>query len=102
MAISVRRPCRCGHERDQHTHYRAGTDCSGCACSAFHGQLEVTVRFGRRAVPAAAVVVPEQVPAAYEPYVRPTHSAGLTGVPLEGLVRPRTDEDSGVRKQHVG
>lgn len=30
--------CRCGHSRDQHTHYRAGTDCGSCGrldCPAF-------------------------------------------------------------------
>lgn len=32
--------CRCGHERDAHDHYRAGTDCGVCgtACSAFHAR----------------------------------------------------------------
>lgn len=31
-------PCRCGHGRDAHEHYRSGTDCSACgtACGAFH------------------------------------------------------------------
>jgi len=24
--------CGCGHDRDAHTHYRAGTDCALCAC----------------------------------------------------------------------
>lgn len=25
--------CRtCGHERERHRHYRAGTDCSACDC----------------------------------------------------------------------
>ncbi|WP_226359484.1 MULTISPECIES: hypothetical protein [unclassified Pseudonocardia] len=30
--------CRCGHERDAHDHYRAGTDCGVCgtSCHAFH------------------------------------------------------------------
>lgn len=30
--------CRCGHERDAHDHYRAGTDCGVCgtSCRAFH------------------------------------------------------------------
>ncbi|MBO4237339.1 hypothetical protein [Pseudonocardia alni] len=32
--------CRCGHERDAHDHYRAGTDCGICgtACRAFHAR----------------------------------------------------------------
>ncbi|WP_224386229.1 GNAT family N-acetyltransferase [Pseudonocardia sp. ICBG1293] len=32
--------CRCGHERDAHEHYRAGTDCGACgtSCRAFHAR----------------------------------------------------------------
>jgi hypothetical protein len=32
--------CRCGHGRDAHTHYRAGTDCSarGCPCPWWRNQ----------------------------------------------------------------
>lgn len=32
--------CRCGHERDVHEHFRAGTDCSVCGagCRAFHAR----------------------------------------------------------------
>ncbi|MFP5072085.1 hypothetical protein ACLFMI_20765 [Pseudonocardia nantongensis] len=32
--------CRCGHERDAHEHFRAGTDCGVCgiACSRFHAR----------------------------------------------------------------
>ncbi|MBN9758064.1 MULTISPECIES: hypothetical protein [unclassified Pseudonocardia] len=32
--------CRCGHERDAHDHYRAGTDCGVCgtSCRAFHAR----------------------------------------------------------------
>lgn len=32
--------CRCGHERDAHEHYRAGTDCGVCGttCRAFHAR----------------------------------------------------------------
>jgi hypothetical protein len=106
MAITVRRPCRCGHARDQHDHYRRGSDCSSCACAAFSGVLEVTVRLGRQTGPVASVVLPDSVPAAYEPYVRPTHCAGLTGVPFEELavhvVPPRPAEEPSMRKQHVG
>jgi hypothetical protein len=29
------RPCRCGHLRDAHEHYRSGTDCALCACPRF-------------------------------------------------------------------
>lgn len=28
--------CRCGHEKAAHEHYRAGSDCAGCACGRFH------------------------------------------------------------------
>jgi hypothetical protein len=89
VAITFRRPCRCGHERDQHEHYRRGTDCSGCACAAFHGQLEVTVRFGRPA-PLPTVVVPDEVPELSPPAVRPAHSAGLPGAAAPSrVVAPR-------------
>jgi hypothetical protein len=104
MAISMRRPCQCGHERDQHEHYRRGADCSGCACAAFHGQLVVTIRFGRQLTPAGSVVVPDDVPAAQEPYVRPTHSAGLTAGCVDGVaplvVEPRAAADESRLRQH--
>lgn len=106
MALSLRRPCRCGHNKDEHQHYRRGTDCSGCDCLAFHGQLEVTVRFGRPRGPVVEVVVPDEVPAAIEPYVRPTHSAGLTAGatprPELHLVPPRAAEEVSLRKQSAG
>ena len=28
-------PCRCGHDRDAHEHFRRGTDCAGCGCARF-------------------------------------------------------------------
>jgi hypothetical protein len=85
MAFSLRRPCRCGHDKDAHEHYRRGTDCSGCGCERFHGQLVVTIRFGR-AQP--AVVVPMPYPE--EPRVRPTHAVGLPAERVEqaGAARP--------------
>jgi hypothetical protein len=96
MAVSLRRPCRCGHDRDAHEHYRRGTDCSGCSCERFHGQLVLTVRFGR-AHP--AVVVPVDVPYPEEPRVRPAHAVGLPSARVTqapagsnappALVRPR-------------
>jgi hypothetical protein len=30
--------CHCGHRRDFHQHYRAGTDCSQCPCTHYHGK----------------------------------------------------------------
>lgn len=30
-----RRPCRCTHPKDVHTHHRDGTDCSQCGCRAY-------------------------------------------------------------------
>jgi hypothetical protein len=74
MALTLRRPCRCGHAREAHQHYRRGTDCSGCSCAQFHGQLVVTLRFGRQV---AAVVLPDNLPYPSDPYVRPTHTVGL-------------------------
>jgi len=29
----ARRDCACGHQRQAHAHYRAGSDCSLCGCS---------------------------------------------------------------------
>lgn len=74
MALALRRPCRCGHTRDAHQHYRRGTDCSGCSCAQFHGQLVVTLRFGRQV---RAVVLPDDVPYPSDPYLRPTHTVGV-------------------------
>lgn len=37
-ALSVRWEamlCWCAHPRSAHRHFRAGSDCSGCGCSAF-------------------------------------------------------------------
>jgi hypothetical protein len=31
------RPCRCGHVRDAHEHYRPGSDCSLCDCPRYRG-----------------------------------------------------------------
>lgn len=28
-------PCRCGHDRDAHEHFRRGTDCAACDCARF-------------------------------------------------------------------
>lgn len=27
--------CRCGHQRDAHSHYRKGSDCALCPCPRF-------------------------------------------------------------------
>jgi hypothetical protein len=31
----AQRPCRCGHQREAHQHYRNGTDCGTCGCGRF-------------------------------------------------------------------
>lgn len=95
MAVALRRTCSCGHDRPAHSHYRRGSDCSGCSCAAYVGGFVLTVAF--RAAPLAAVVVPDQVPTTVEPYVRPTHSAGTGGTrPVQvSVVRPRTSESTG-------
>lgn len=31
----VTHPCRCGHDRDAHEHFRRGTDCAACGCARF-------------------------------------------------------------------
>ncbi|TCK21277.1 hypothetical protein [Pseudonocardia endophytica] len=33
----VTNPCRCGHDRDVHEHFRRGTDCATCDCARFRG-----------------------------------------------------------------
>lgn len=30
--------CRCGHDKDLHTHYRRGSDCAICPCPKFRRQ----------------------------------------------------------------
>jgi len=74
VELVVRRPCRCGHQKDAHEHYRRGTDCAACSCAAFHGRLVVTLSFGR-VVP--SVIVPDEVPEPSGPYLRPTHVVGI-------------------------
>lgn len=74
VALRLSRPCRCGHAKGAHEHYRRGSDCSGCSCAAFHGRLVVELTVGRHAPP---VVVPDEVPQPWEPYVRPTHAVGM-------------------------
>lgn len=29
------KPCRCGHGKQAHEHYRRGSDCALCACGRF-------------------------------------------------------------------
>lgn len=36
------RPCSCGHEREAHGHYRAGSDCSLCRCPRFDPNRDTT------------------------------------------------------------
>ena len=40
--------CVCGHPREQHEHYRAGTDCVVCGCMSFRApqSIGVTVAVG--------------------------------------------------------
>ncbi len=109
VALHLSRPCRCGHPKDAHEHYRRGTDCSGCSCARFHGRIVVTVSLrmslGKHA---PSVVVPDEVPQLVEPYVRPTHAAGLpverpgrTAVPAAPLPR-RPEEPGRVRTSQRG
>src|SRR4051812_5929400 len=97
MAISLRRPCRCGHEKDAHEHYRRGTDCSGCDCTRFRGRSVLTVSLGPVPVAVTHAVAPDEVPYPEAPYVRPTHTAGMP-VPAAApvvppVVRPRTEAE---------
>ena len=43
------KPCRCGHQRQAHEHYRRGTDCALCPCQRFRA------RRGRRRGPDESV-----------------------------------------------
>lgn len=33
------KPCSCGHGKQAHEHYRAGSDCALCSCRRFHRPL---------------------------------------------------------------
>jgi hypothetical protein len=35
LSARAQRPCRCGHQREAHRHYRNGTDCGTCGCERF-------------------------------------------------------------------
>jgi hypothetical protein len=99
MAVSLRRPCQCGHDKGAHEHYRRGTDCSGCDCTRFHGRLVLTVCLGPLPVATSHAVVPEHVPYPEAPYVRPTHMAGMpaervAAQDVPAVVRPRTEADA--------
>jgi hypothetical protein len=83
MGLRLRRACNCGHAKDAHEHYRRGTDCATCDCARFRTHLEVVVSLGR--LRPAAVVLPDEVPVPEQPYVRPTHSAGVTVSPEPDL-----------------
>jgi hypothetical protein len=40
------KPCRCGHGRQAHQHYRGGSDCSLCSCSRYHRPLLARLGLG--------------------------------------------------------
>lgn len=35
LAVRQARLCRCGHARQAHDHYRAGSDCGLCPCAGY-------------------------------------------------------------------
>ncbi len=37
-------PCSCGHGKQAHEHYRAGSDCALCDCGRFHRSLRARFR----------------------------------------------------------
>ncbi|MGZ6792569.1 MAG: hypothetical protein ACXVGH_05035 [Mycobacteriales bacterium] len=79
MTLQLRRTCRCGHARALHGAPRHAP-CGACRCTAYAGGLVVVLSV-RAKEPAARVVVPDEVPDAPAPYVRPAHTAGTGGVP---------------------
>lgn len=83
MAVTVRRACRCGHQKDAHEHYRRGTDCSACTCAKYAGRLQVTLGSTR-----LRSVSPDVIHQPVEPYVRPTHTAGAAGLPARPPLLP--------------
>lgn len=85
MNLVLHRACRCGHDKDTHTHYRRGTDCSGCDCVSYQGRFSLTVRVRTRCP--VDVVIPDMIHAAPQPYVRPTHAAGVGGRADPSLAR---------------
>lgn len=90
MPFTLRRSCRCSHEKAAHEHYRRGSDCAQCGCDRYRFGFVLTLG----GAPVPAVVTPEAVPEAEGPYVRPNH-ANLTtpAVPLAPPL-PRLAETS--------
>lgn len=89
MTLELRRTCRCGHARAQHGAARQGP-CGACRCTRYAGGLVVVLSVRATERP-ARVVVPDEVPEAPGPYVRPTHTAGTGGAPRwdDDLPAPR-------------
>jgi hypothetical protein len=42
------KPCRCGHGKVAHQHYRPGADCALCACPRFRRVSRLAHLMGRR------------------------------------------------------
>jgi len=96
MAVSLRRPCRCGHGKDAHQHYRSGADCGSCACERFRGRFEITVRRVR------SVVTPEVIPVPREPYVRPAHGGVVAHDLLDVAVPVQADPEHRLSDRRAG
>lgn len=76
----TRPPCACGHDHAAHTHYRRGTDCAQCACTAYEP-------------PAAGdAPAPGRTPNPRQPgHQPPASGAPLTAMPPPPAPRPRPD-----------
>jgi hypothetical protein len=46
VAGSLAKPCSCGHGKQVHQHYRAGSDCALCGCGRYRGPLRRILRLG--------------------------------------------------------
>jgi hypothetical protein len=46
VAASLSKPCSCGHGKQTHAHYRAGSDCALCECGRYQGPLRRLLHLG--------------------------------------------------------
>jgi hypothetical protein len=46
VAGSLGKPCSCGHGKQTHQHYRAGSDCALCGCGKYQRPLRRLLHLG--------------------------------------------------------
>lgn len=89
MPFTLRRSCRCSHEKAAHEHYRRGSDCAQCGCDRYRFGFVLTVALG---TPVPAVISPDVVHEVAGPYVKPNHAnlrtPGAAGLPVNAPAVP--------------